>query len=299
MASLKPVLLFLAAAAVAGCQATRVRMVLTQEQSREGGLHLDGPVAVNPDGELILSAKENLYRGDPVEGGFRPLLAAKLPLIRGVTVLDDGVVVAARGDALLAPLSGYPIEVVKLPHAATSLSAHHGAVYVITRDAGGVTRLLRYAATDRQLRTLLVTKDPVQALCGVRGGCLMASNGSVFKVTDPEPGQEESVVALAFATESPVRSLAADSDRRIVYFSDGDRVFAWTKGRIVPLFPSGGWLAWGDDSLAIVSPGRGQVVQITKVSGLVDEILDQASAPPPPRRPSEAASYSLGFSGNP
>lgn len=259
----------------AGCQAGGVRVPISPEQARQLKLQPNGGIAVDSEGLVYLTTAANLTRYDPRTHQVTDLLLAGEAGLRDVALTGDGVVLVLQSDELSAYVSGYLLKLASLPTQAQALSCDRGYAYVQARDGAGTTRLLRYDLKQHTLETLAVLEDPLSAICAVRGGCLVACGGKVFKVTDPKAagaGGRESAVVLLFAISGPITALAADADHKIVYCADKDMTYAWVEGQIVPLFPCGGRLAWRGDVLTICQPGSGQVVQVGGAAGEVERV---------------------------
>jgi hypothetical protein len=263
----------------AGCQAGGVRVPINSEQARQLKLQPNGGIAADSEGLVYLTTAANLTRYDPRTHQVTDLLLADESGLRDVALTADGVVLVLQSDELSAYVSGYLLKVVSLPTQAQALSCDRGFAYVQARAADGSTRLLRYDLQQHTLETLAVLDDPLSAICAVRGGCLIACGGKVFKVTDPKAasaggggGGRESAVVLLFAIRGPITALAADADHKIVYCADKDMTYAWVEGKVVPLFPCGGRLAWSRDVLTICRPESGQVVQVGGAAGEVERV---------------------------
>ena len=211
------------------------------------------------------------------------LLNDPYPNIRDVAVTPGGTVLVLRPRELALYMAGYLVTLYRLPGEATALSCDRDFAYVLT-DRGQGARLLRIALTGTSkgsTKLILTTQDRPQALCAVRGGCLVASGGNIIKVTDPVGGEQgadsEVTTVLLVAMHEPVTSVAADQDRLILYFATDDMTYAWLQGQILPVFPAGSRLAWARDTLTICRPAKpdSQIVRIPNVSRHTNALLEE------------------------
>lgn len=268
----------LALAPLAGCQSSNVLVTISPDQAKQVNLHPTGGIAANDDGQLYLTTASNLVRYDPDNHSLTDLLLQPASDLGDVALTKDGVALVARAGQLDAYLSGYLVKVIDLPATAQAVSCGRDSAYIQTRHTAGTTRLLRYGLISHQLDTLAIMDHPLDAICAVPGGCLVAAGGNVFKVTDPAPDTHQTIVAMLFAIQGPVVSLAADPNEKIVYVSDPDMTYVWTQGTILPFFPSGGRLAWNNDTLTICQTGTGQIVQIQAAAARVAGLLKGLTA---------------------
>jgi len=268
---------------VVGCQSPCPRVQISPEHAKKLDLTLAGPVAADGADRLYLATDTTLMRYDLRGDRLENVLNDSCPTIRDLAVTPDGVVLVLHPKELSAYMAGYLVTLYRLPDEATALSCDREFAYVVTtRDKG--TRLLRIRLTGKTkgtIQSILTTEDRPKTLCAVRGGCLVASGGNIFKVTDPVAGKDKAesqvAIVLLVAMQEPITSVAADQDKHIVYFATEDMTYAWIEGQIVPVFPTGSRLAWAKDTLMICrpAPSDGQVIQIPGVSRHTQTLLEE------------------------
>ena len=265
-----------------GCQTAGPKVRISKEQALEVNLDLSGGVAADGEGSVYVTTADGVTRYEPKTSTMENLLIDSCPDVRDVALTGEGVVLALRKRELSACVAGYLVPLYSLPEDGLAVSCDRDVAYVLTARGQGA-RLLRIGlsgADKGSQQTLLTTQDRPRALCGVRGGCLIASGGNIVKVSDPAPtatgGQSQIAAVLLAAIQEPVLSLAADQDKLIVYFATEGTTYAWIQGKIVPIFPAGSRLAWAKDMLTICKPSRpGQIVQIPAVSKHTEGLLKQ------------------------
>jgi len=265
-----------------GCQTTGPQVRISKEQAGEMNLDLSGGIVAEGAGSVYATTPAGVMRYEPKTNKIENLLIDSCPDVRDVALTSDGVVLVLRKRELSACVAGYPVSLYSLPDDGLAISCDRDFAYVLTARGQGA-RLLRIAlsgANKGSQQTLLTTEDRPRALCGVRGGCLVASGGNIFKVSDPATaatgGESQVATVLLAAIQEPVLSIAADQDRLIVYFATADTIYAWIQGQIVPIFPAGSRLAWAKDTLTICRPDKpGQIVQIPAVSRHTEGLLKQ------------------------
>jgi len=279
-----------------GCQSGGPALRISPEQAKTLNLSLSGGVAADGAGSVYLTTPDGLQRYDPGRHRLENLLNESVTDLRDVAVTSDGVVLAVRPKILCALAAGYLLDVQALPAEATALSCDREFAYLLLRAPKGA-RLIRYNLTGDnrgRIQTILTTADRPQAICAVRGGCLVVSGGNIVKVTDPVPSQDNTQsqvgTALLVAVQAPITSVVADQARLIVYFSTASTTYAWIQGQVIPIFPAGSRLAWAKDTLTIclASPSNSQVIQIPNVSrhtqGLIKK-LSPTTRPPSATQP--------------
>jgi hypothetical protein len=275
--------LFLLAACVlsAGCQ-SRARVCLTEDQARGLNLSFTDALAADSHDSVFLITRGNVVRYDPGRHEVEYLLRQGRAGLADLAVARDDVLLALDRAALHAVFAGELVEVLKLPGAGLRASCHGDHVYVLVRTASGERGLLRYGFDTKQIEPLLLTREPVSAICAVPGGCLFASGGSLYKLFVPPaesapagPREVSRVLLLAMAGKEIV-SVAADAEGRIVYFAAPRMTYAWAKQRVVPLFPVGGQVRCCGGRLTIASPDMRQVVQLVSPASRVRRMLDRA-----------------------
>jgi len=266
----------------AGCQTAGPQVRISKEQAAQADLDLSAGIAVDGPGSVYATTPGGVIRYEPKTNKIENLLIDPCPDIRDVALTCDGVVLVLRKRELSACVAGYLVSLYSLPDDGLAISCDRDFAYVLTARGQG-TRLLRIAlsgANKGSQQTLLATEDRPRALCGVRGGCLVASGGNIFKVSDPAPaatgGENHVATVLLAAIQEPVLSVAADQNKLIVYFATADTTYAWIEGQIVPIFPAGSRLAWAKDTLTICRPAKpGQIIQIPAVSKHTEGLLKQ------------------------
>lgn len=280
----------LALLCLCGCQSgTGPSVRISPEQAKTLNLSLSGGVAAAGEEAVYLVTPEGLEQYDPRGHRLESLLNDPVTDLRDVAVTSDGVLLVLRPKTLCAVAAGYLIDIRTLPGEATALSCDREFAYLLLREARGA-RLIRYdltGANQGRIQTVLTTEDRPQALCAVRGGCLVASGGNLIKVTDPVPSedktQDQVATALLVAIPSPITSVVADQTRLIVYFSTANTTYAWIQGQIIPIFPAGNRLARAKDTLTIclASSSNSQVIRIPNVSKHTQELLRKLSPKAP------------------
>ena len=285
------VLAILLALAAAGCQSAGPRVALSREQANQLNFALSGPVAVDNAGKLYLAANSTLIQYDLKRNRLDELLNDPCPMIRGLAVTDDGIVLVLQPRELSAYVAGYLVTLYPLPSDAFALSYDRGFAYVlVTHDEGA--RLLRIdleGPSQGNIRSLLTSADRPDALCAVRGGCLVAAGGNIVKVTDPADNGSDSEIAtvLLVAMGEPITSVTADQAKRIVYFTTAETTYAWIEGQIVPVFPAGNRLAWNKDTLTICRTGQAdsQIIQVPGISRLAGGLVKSLAGGAYPEQP--------------
>lgn len=259
-----------------GCQALRPDLNISQEQAEALNLRLTGGITASISGDIFLTTPGNLQQYNPRSRELTSLLNDAIR-IEDVAVTSDNVLLALRSESLCAAAAGYLTPIHDLPGQAYALSCDREFAYILTKSGQG-TQLIRYHLTGNtqgQIDPMLAIADHPQALCAVRGGCLVASGGNLIKVTDPMADQV--ATALLVAIESPITSVVADQSRLIVYFCTQDTTFAWIDGQIIPIFPAGNRLAWAQDTLTICQAAQtnSQIIQIPTVSQHTKTLLSK------------------------
>lgn len=277
-------LMSLAAIAIlaAGCQTSGPQVQISREHAEELSLDLSGGVAAADSGLVYLATRTNVASYKPNRNRMENLLIDACSDIRDVAVTPEGVVLILRPRELSTCVAGHLVTLYSLQEDAIAVSCDREFAYVLTARGQGA-RLLRIhlsGGSKGLQQTLLTTEDRPQALCAVRGGCLVASGGNVVKVSDPVPTADnpngEIATALLAAIQEPVTSVVADEKKLIVYFATADAAYAWVQGQIVPIFPAGSRLAWAKDTLTICRPSSGgQMIQIPAVSKYTSDLLKQ------------------------
>lgn len=283
-------LVSLALLCLCGCQSgTGPALEISNEQAQALNLSLTGGVAADASGSVYLTTPDGLQRYDPGQRQLENLLDRSVTDLRAVAVTSDDVVLVLRPQALCGVAAGYLIDIHTVPGEATALSCDRGFAYILARTPKG-GRLIRYTLTgDKRgyLQPILTTEDHPQAICAVAGGCLIASGGTIAKVTDPAPasGHTPSQVSTAVLVvmQQPITSVVADRRNSIVYFSTADATYAWIEGQVLPIFPAGNRLAWSRDTLTICLAGqkRGQLIQIPAVSQHTRNLVRSLTPPTP------------------
>ncbi|MGE5295966.1 MAG: hypothetical protein ACM3VT_14165 [Solirubrobacterales bacterium] len=278
-----PITLILSTVAIAaiGCQTGGPQVRISKEHAGQLNLQLSGGVAADNSGYVYLATSTTVMRYRPGPNKMESLLIDSCSDIRDVAVTPEGVALILRQRELSACVAGYLVSVCGLPEDAIAISCSREFAYVLTARGSGA-RLLRIHLTGDNKglqQTLLTTEDRPQALCAVRGGCLVASGGNVVKVSDPVPTAEnpdgEIATVLLAAIQEPVASVVADEKKLIVYFATADMTYAWIQGQILPVFPAGSRLAWAKDTLTICQPSDpgSQMIQIPAAGKYTSDLL--------------------------
>ncbi len=276
---------FLAAIAIStiGCQSGGPQVQISRERAGELNLQLSGGVAADDSGLVYLTTSTTVMCYKPGPNRMENLLIDSCSDIRDVAVTSEGVVLVLRQRQLSACMAGYLVSLYPLSEDGIAVSCEREFAYVLTARGQGA-RLLRIclSGSDKGTQqTVLTTEDRPQALCAVRGGCLVASGGNVVKVLDPVPTAEnpngEVATVLLAAIQEPITSVVADQKKLIVYFAAADATYAWIQGQVVPIFPAGSRLAWAKDTLSICrpSPSASQMIQIPSASKYTTDLLKQ------------------------
>ena len=280
MTMTKPSLLVITLAALfaIGCPMARPRVQISREQAKQLNLTMSGGVATDSAGSIYLTTPSTLVRYESGRNRLEDLLDEPRRDLQDVAVTSEGAVLVLGSQDLCAYVPGHLIRLYRLPDPAFALSCDRQFAYVLTAANPGA-RLLRITLTGSDKgssQVLLATEDRPRALCGVRGGCLVASGGNILKITDPEPSTDsassEVTTVLLVSMQEPITSIAADQDKFIVYFATIDMTYAWIQGQIIPIFPAGSRLALSKDTLTICSP-VGQLIQIPGVAKHAQQLL--------------------------
>jgi len=274
---------------ICGCQAGRPEVKIGPEQARTLNLDLTGGVAAHASGDIFLTTPTGLQKYNPRKKQLEDLLNDTTRDIQDVALAPNGVPLALRPQTLCGVAAGYLFDIHSLPGRAFALSCDREFAYILTRGGRGA-QLIRYhltGPTQGRIQPILATEDIPQALCAVRGGCLVASGGNIIKATDPAPGdsqtEDQVATALLVAVHDPITSIAADPSRLIVYFSTANTTYAWVQGQILPIFPAGDSLAWAKDTLTLclTAQQNSQIIQIPNVSKHTHELLKKLSPTTP------------------
>lgn len=254
---------------------TGLRVGITNQQASELGIVFKPGIACGPSNSLYIVTDRGLVLYDPGCKRIEQILNGDYPDIADVECLSDGTVLVLRQGRLDAWAARYLIKLYEIPNGAVALSCNGDCAYLLLvhQDGGRLLRIELTGPKRGRIQTILVTEDRPSAICAVEGGCLVASGGNVFKVTDPSDSGEVLKVLLV-AIQDPICSLAVDQDRLILYLAGRDAAYAWINGQVLPLFPAGGALALAGDTLTICTPGRtnGQLIQIPSVSQMAGRL---------------------------
>lgn len=223
-------------------------------------------------GEVILLAQSgNLFNLS------RRQYMAKAPL--GVTTfaLSAGVLVTIRDrqlgwyqdgaiqDRIELPLAG--LQVVAGPRARLYFYGSHGD--------GSVVYLLE---DGKVLPLLEVEKGVISALAAIGERVFFALDNAIYTVAK---GERAGLVFVA-AGEKTIRSLAADPNAGVLYFSAGETVFSMRAGVAVSILRGlAGFLRHSKEALYVLDPERRRLV---RVLGL-EKLTAEAATTRPPAAP--------------
>ena len=100
----------------------------------------------------------------------------------------------------------------------------------------------------------------------MRGGCLIATDNSIYKIFRADDDDTGDVLSLMIcsidAEDRRIMSLAVDDSQRAVYFTTQDGTWAYVDGQVVPILPVGGQVAFAGNVLTIWGGLNGQLLQV-------------------------------------
>ncbi|MCE5278357.1 MAG: hypothetical protein ABFD92_01285 [Planctomycetaceae bacterium] len=275
--------------AAAGCAGGGFDVLMDQQQASQAGVRLDGPIALDEKGCVHFLSKNNVWRFDRAKGSIEQETQKVAKPLVDLAIGDDGIVLVLDEGQVYALAAGSLVPVATIPGRAYKLAVARECLYVATRRDGRY-QVLRYRLGPRRLEPVLRSDSAITALCPLPDGLLVGVGESIFKVSLPhrcdQPSAAEVQTTLICAIfGAQIQSIAADSQRRIFYFSDGAATFFWTGGAVRELLPAGGTLATRGDRLAICSPAQGQLSQLPQASKTVLRITQDSTDPGKPNNP--------------
>jgi hypothetical protein len=233
-------------------------------------------VAMDSDKAVFLSDGANIIRLDG-RGSFESILQESPGGISDVAVADDDVLMILHGAALGAFFGGRVMPVFDLPASGRRMSCYERQAYLVLEDSGQGSLLYRYDAAAKRLVPLMRADKRINAICGVRGGCIIAVGDSLYKLFDEPSGVASGKYHLVFlcaVSNAEITSVAAHQSSQSVLFADKDSTYVWSKGQVWSFFPLGGAICLRGDTLAISSGETGQVLRISSVSGRISEATE-------------------------
>jgi hypothetical protein len=244
-------------------------VAITSQQADSLGLSLTGKIAAAQGGDLFLVTGNGLARYNPKQNRIEDILNDPCQDIRDIALTPDGVLLVLRPRRLDAWVAGYLVGLYELPADARAVSTGDRYPYVLLypRQGGQVVRIALLGPDKGRMETVLWTEDRPSVICAVKGGCLVASGGNVFKVTEPVGPDRSATAVLLVAIPEGITSMAVDQDRLILYLATANVTFAWSKGQVMPVLPFGGDLGLYGETLSIC--GHGQVIQLEQASQYV------------------------------
>lgn len=187
-----------------------------------------------------------------------------------MTVTDDGLLYATDRNQLRL-FAGGRLHNLLESHSADVpgkwlLSSHGKTTLYLVESVTERSTLFSYDTRSKEVFGIAEFEQPVYAVAAVRGGCLVATANTIYKVFDRSDDASADVLCLMVCSiasqDRQILSLAADENRRAVYFSTEDGTWAYVDGQIVPLLPAGGVLAFAGDTLNIWDKDQRQLLQI-------------------------------------
>lgn len=251
-----------------GCS-SYTKILITEPQARAINLQFAGEITSDTDGNVYLLSPVNVVRYSPGAHSAEELLLERHYDLVDIAMTDDGLLLVLRQYSLEAFFGGKLIKLLSLPGRGIQLSVFEDQAYILLLKQPHL-QLIRYSFSSKKTEILLNTSDYIWSICALRGGCLIASGDSVYKIFDPADGEERGEkgnlrgVRLFALAHSQIRSIAADRDYEIIYLADAEMTYGWVEGKVVPLFPMGYKLSFAGDILTICSPQQKQMIQIVR-----------------------------------
>lgn len=229
-------------------------------------------------GSALVELRRPAKRWDAVLEPF--LVTEELKDLDQLTVDAGGVILVVRGDSLLQVTgAGALAPVAPLPDSAMRVapSREPGFVYLLSnrdfdrrngRDAGMTLTGSVFLLSDHDggvRRVARLASAPVALSEGADGYYLATADGNLIQVLG---ARKRLVFSLppAFrggAVLSPIESIAATDDSRLVFFSTRTTVYALLGGSAVPVTRNlGGTVRWRDGVLFVLDPDAGFLVGI-------------------------------------
>ncbi|MBI4230968.1 MAG: hypothetical protein HY608_09060 [Planctomycetes bacterium] len=216
-------------------------------------------LACGIEGDLFFPAGGNIVRYEPGDNRHERIVRDGCQGVRDLAVTEDGALVVLADRTVSAYIGGYLLEVLTLPCGGRRMSVGDGCLYVACDTlGGGGGALYRYDTGGGGLLLRCEFEGGITAIAGVRGGCLVASGGCVYKVFD----SPDKVVSLfVFGLYGRViGSLAPDPLSRIVYFTADDATYAYLEGQVVQVLPMGGVARFRRGELVVLDHAIPQLV---------------------------------------
>lgn len=269
----------LLAALASGCSSS-VRVVLVPKSAAAAGIKVENAVAADSKGSVFLAgrAQRQIVRIFDRGERFENLLVEETSL-EALCVTDEDVLMVLCPDKVGAFFAGKIIPILSLPARGKKISCHENRMYLVVRNEQSQELLYRYDVDSKKLVPLMKTEQTISAICGVRGGCLMAVGDSIYKFFDDPSGGEYHLVFLCAVSEATIVSVAAYPKLQAVFFSDHDVTYVWAEGRVYPFFPLGGGISLQGDTLTIASEKTQQVIQVPRVDQRLLQLREELYVP--------------------
>jgi len=227
-------------------------------------------MAAAPDGAVMLASDETIYRIDPKKRTVETIFEGDAnTAISAMTVAEDGLLYVADGGRLRLFAGGHLHDLLESNSDSAgrwSLSGWGEAQLYVAESRPGRSTLFSYETRGKNTFGMAETEQPIRAISAVRGGCLVATENTIYKVFDRSDDVSADVLCLMVCSIAPgdreIRSMAADEKSRAVYYSTEDGTWAYVDGQIVPLLPVGGVLAFARNTLNVWDGVNRQLLQL-------------------------------------
>lgn len=171
---------------------------------------------VGPDGAVLVLTEDNIHDAGSGESLFGKPLKGPAWLSfagRGFRLLADGALFAVDG--------GAPRKLLDVPLKSCVFVADGDRIYIGGVDADGKAMLFLYKE-GAGFKPLLSLAAPIDAMTLARGELLFSSGSRIYALKEGGPAR----LFSRLPGFSHIPSLAADEANGLLYFSDGDDLFA-------------------------------------------------------------------------
>jgi len=199
---------------------------------------------VSPDGAVLVLTGDNVHDA----GAGANLFAT--PLERPAWLdLDGGVLRFIADDGLFAVHGGAPRMLLDLPLTSRVFASDGARTFLSGVTADGRAILFLHEE-GKGHKAVLELDEPIDAMATARGALFFTAGHGIFAL---HPGGPARLVARLPAF-SRIPSLAVDAQRGVLYFSDGEAIYALRGDDFVVVRRGlGGMLRWRGDALYVLS----------------------------------------------
>ena len=265
---------------LSGCSSTPGLQVMLPRVFDQLDVPSSAAMASASDGAVLMATDTRLLRIDPKKRTVETIFeGSSQNQLSDVAVSENGLVYVADHNrlTLFAGEQLHDLLQGSNPSQGWLLSTYaHTDLYLCSRKSrGNDSTLFHYNTQTKQIRGLAEFDRPITAIAGVRGGCLVATKNTIYKIFQGDDSAEviSLMVCSVKAQDRQIVSLAADEAQRAVYFTTEDGVWAYVDGHVVPLLPAGGQLAFAGDTLTLWDNVARQLLQIKAPATRARKIL--------------------------